>query len=109
MRGLFTANKNKNWLDHIENIEKRINSTISNVTKFAPNEVKANVDVSFFNTYYKRILHAVKKRRQTIPIGSTVRVSDRRFNLFAKGPAAWSKEPFLATPTNLQFPLGTMF
>lgn len=106
MRGLFTANKNKNWIDHIDNMESRFNNTISNVTRYAPNDVKQNVDTAFHNIYHKHIVNAVKNRRQTIPVGSVVRVSDRRFNLFVKGPAAWSTEKFVVYAYTPAIPVG---
>lgn len=94
MRGLFTVKGRKNWIDHLPDIEKRFNTTVSTVTKFTPIDVKNNIDKAFFNTYHKHVLKSLRNKGPNIPIGSKVRVSDTRWHLFTKGPAPWSKEVF---------------
>lgn len=107
LRGLFMHNNNKKWMQHLYDIEKRLNSTVSTVTGFSPNKVKFNVDSAFHNIYKKHVLEAVKnKKKKILSNGTPVRISARRFDIFSKGGRPWSKEIFRIHGYRPSIPVG---
>lgn len=107
LRTMFMQNNNTKWIQHLPDIEKRFNNTISTVTGFKPNEVKFNVDTAFHNIYKKHIITAVKnKNTKILANGTPVRISARRFDIFAKGGKPWSKEIFRIHEFRHSIPVG---
>lgn len=105
LRKIFEHNKNKKWIEHIQDIAESMNAMVNNTTKFLPKEAASHIDDVLYNVYKKRIVKSIQKPEKILPNGTTVVISRHRL-LFEKGSKPFTREKFQVIKYRPSIPVG---
>jgi len=91
---LFTKNGNKNWIDHLKNVQDSINNSYNRSIKMTPNQVNAKNEAQVWtNIYHKSIV--TKRRLPKFKVGELVKIAANKL-VFDKGyEQSFSSETFV--------------